>query len=247
MPDQDYVKLDPARMGFSYRGRLSNTDEATLQTALAQLKETIGSSWDRSIRKKEIFWLNIWQEDDPDEVIELADAALAEKLDELARRLAAEQSEPGAIVDGYGFIVNPIGSKGQVWHVDYTTDAAVIWVPVTAYTAHNATQYVTLPPDTPEDVLHDIASYVDEVDLDDISARVPHLGVHQMIAAPMSIVPMGRGTIHRGIPNMGKEHRIGFYVSVHYIEDYAANYPYPRDAGTEATIVVFGDTTRAAE
>jgi hypothetical protein len=247
MADRDYVKLDPARMGFTHRGRLGDEDAATLREALARLREATSKTWDRSIAKKEIFWLNVWQEDDPDEVIDLADAALAEKLHALARRLATEHAEPGALVDGYGFIVNPVGSKGQVWHVDYTTDAAVIWVPVTAYTAHNATQYVTLPADTPDDVLHDIASYVDEVDLDDVSARVPWLGVHQMIAAPMSIVPMGRGTIHRGVPNKGKEHRIGFYVSVHYIEDYAANYPYPRDAGTEATVVVFGDKTRAAE
>lgn len=243
MPDQDYVELDPAVMGFTYRGKVAPAGEAILARAFEVLKAGMGKSFDKQVKAGEIFWLNVWQDDDDSENMSLGDDALAADLDALARALAREHAEAGAIVDGYGFIINPVGSKGQVWHIDYTTDAAVVWVPVSRYTAHNATQFVTLPFDTPKGVLHDLAMCVDLVDLDALTRRVPHLRVQQVVAEPMSILFMGRGTIHRGVPNTDAEHRIGFYISVHYIEDHDANYPYPIDNGSERGVVVFMDET----
>ena len=142
-------------------------------------------------------------------------------------------------MDGYGFVVNPVGSKPQAWHVDYTTDAAAIWIPMTQFTEKNATQFITLPPDTPHEVLEGIASDVDSVDVDAIAKGVPHYHVQQIVAQPMSILYMERGTIHRGVANIGEDHRIAFYVSAHFIKNYDA-YPYYMDTSSEADVVVFG-------
>lgn len=239
--DLDYVKLDPRAMGFFDRGNLPEADRATLSEAFSTLKSAMGADYDRQVRAKEIFWLNVWQIDPRGDRLTLADRALDARLRALSERLLRDECEENAIMNGYGFIVNPVGSKGQVWHVDYTTDAAVLWIPVTAYTEYNATQFVTLPEDTPADVLEDIASYVDEVDLDDVCRRVPAVRINQFCAQPMRMLYMGRGTIHRGIPNAGAEDRIGFYVSMNFIRDYEKNYPYERDDGLETGIVTFED------
>ncbi len=134
----------------------------------------------------------------------------------------------------------PVGSKPQVWHVDYTTDAAAIWIPLTQFTDRNATQFITLPADTPEDALEAVASNVDHVDVDALARHVDHLQVHQIVAKPMSVLYMGRGTIHRGITNSGDDNRISFYISAHFIRDYAV-YPYVADERSEKAVVNFND------
>ncbi len=143
--------------------------------------------------------MNIWQEDDEGDAMELSDKRLAAELHAWCEKATGLYAETGAIMDGYGFVVNPVGSKPQVWHVDYTTDAAAIWIPLTQFTDRNATQFITLPADTPEDALEAVASNVDHVDVDALARQVDHLQVHQIVAKPMSVLYMGRGTIHRGI------------------------------------------------
>ncbi len=231
-------------MGFFHRGTLPDEDQRTLTEAFEQLKASMGVDYQRQTAAGEIFWLNVWQIDPNGERMSLADPALDQRLKNLSTGLRDKFCEAGAIMNGYGYIVNPVGSKGQVWHIDYTTDAAVLWIPVSPYTEHNATQFVRLPPNTPSEVLEDIASYVDEVDMDDVCRRVPLVEFCQIAAHPMEMLYMGRGTIHRGIPNTGDSDRIGFYVSVNFIKDYAANYPYERDTGLEASIVTFDEETQ---
>jgi len=78
--------------------------------------------------------------------------------------------------------------------------------------------------------LEQVASDVDEVDVDALARGVDYLIVQQVVAKPMSILYMGRGTIHRGIRNTGKDHRVAFFISVHFIKDYEKNYPYDSDS-----------------
>lgn len=239
MGDEKYMKLDPTRMGFRFLGAVPSEAQPILKRAFKALKRDMGPLWDEQLSKKEIFWLNVWQEEKEGDVMALSDEKIAQELDAWARAAVGEYCELAAIIDGYGFVVNPVGSRPQVWHVDYTTDAAAIWIPMTQFTEKNATQFISLPPDTPAEVLEGIASDVDNVDVGAIAKGVQHYTIQQIAAQPMSILYMERGTIHRGIANVGKDHRIAFYVSAHFIRNYE-NYPYYRDSTPESGVVVFG-------
>jgi hypothetical protein len=78
--------------------------------------------------------------------------------------------------------------------------------------------------------LERVASDVDEVDIDTLMRELDFLIVQQVVARPMSILYMERGTIHRGIPNTGEHDRVVFYISVHFIKDYDENYPYEQES-----------------
>jgi hypothetical protein len=246
MGDEKYVRLDPARMGFTFVGKAPAEQQSLLSRALQALQRDMGAAWDSQLAAKEIFWLNLWQHEDDieneDDIMRLSDEAVAEPLHQWCCRAVETYCEPGALIDGYGFVVNPVGSRRQMWHVDYTTDAAAIWIPITPFTENNATQFITLPANTPQAALDRVASVVDEVDVAALAREVDYLVVQQIIAKPMSVLYMGRGTIHRGISNSGDDHRIGFYISVHFIKDYAKNYPYQDTSIYEPSIAVFGTT-----
>lgn len=240
MNDRDYVKLQPALMGFRYVGTVPQEARPLLTRAYEDLKRGMGGKWDAQIAAREICWMNVWQEDDEGETMALSDKALADELHTWCAKATEAFAEKGAIMDGYGFVVNPIGSKPQAWHVDYTTDAAAIWIPLTQFTDRNATQFITLPETTPEAVLEQVASNVDEVDVAALARGVDHFQVHQIVAKPMSVLYMGRGTIHRGISNTGDDNRISFYISLHFIKDYDV-YPYKADERSEKAVVNFND------
>lgn len=240
MNDSDYVKLKPELMGFRYVGTVPQEARPLLTRAYDDLKRSMGAAWDQQIAAGEICWMNIWQEDEEGDVMALSDRALAQELHDWCLKASGQFAEQGAIMDGYGFVVNPVGSKPQAWHVDYTTDAAAIWIPLTQFTDRNATQFITLPETTPEHVLERVASNVDEVDFAALVRGVDHFEVHQIVAQPMSVLYMGRGTIHRGISNTGDDNRISFYVSLHFITDYSV-YPYDADERSERAVVNFND------
>ena len=240
MDDRDYVKLRPELMGFRYVGTVPQDARPLLTRAYEDLKRSMGARWDAQIAEKEICWMNVWQEDEEGDSMELSDKALAKELHDWCLKASEAFAEKGAIMDGYGFVVNPIGSKQQVWHVDYTTDAAAIWIPLTQFTDRNATQFITLPETTPEEALEKVASNVDAVDVDALARSVDHFQVHQIVARPMSVLYMGRGTIHRGISNSGDENRISCYISRHCIRDYSV-YPSYADARSEKAVVNFND------
>src|SRR5688500_16659210 len=64
MGDEKYIRLDPARMGFKFVGKVPTEQQSTLLRALEALKRDMGSAWDSQLAAKEIFWLNIWQHED---------------------------------------------------------------------------------------------------------------------------------------------------------------------------------------
>ena len=246
MGDKKYAKLDPDKMGFKYRGVVPRKRQAMLVAAFEALKRGMGAAWKSRLSEKEIFWLNVWQEEDGakdgGEMMNIPDPKIGKALDKWCRKAVRKYCEPKAIIDGYGFVINPRGSKKpQVWHVDYTTDVAVVWIPITPFTHKNAMQYLTLPSDTGRDVLERVASTVNRVDINTLGRGVDYLIVQQVIAKPMSVLYMGRGTIHRGIANTGRDHRVAFYITVHFIKDYEKNYPYRVAGLSEPGVATFED------
>ena len=234
MGDKKYVKLKPAKMGFEFLGVVKPKRRSMLVAAFETIKRDMGASWNSRLEGKEVFWLNIWQDEadieEDSDVMGISDPEIAKSLDKWSRKAALKYCGSNAIIDGYGFAVNPMGSEYQPWHIDYATDCANVFIPITPHTEKNAMQYITLPPDTPEDVLEQVASDTDKVDIDALERGVDYLIVQQVIAKPMSVLLMGRGTIHRGVPNTGEDQRVTFYISVHYIKDYDKNYPYDSDS-----------------
>jgi hypothetical protein len=247
LKDRAYARLDPAMMGVKHYGLLSPKRQALLLDCLECLKRQIGATWNEHLDAKKIFWFNIWPDDDEDdepdtdaEYLTLQDRNLGKALHRWCRSLARKYCEPHAILDGYGFLINPAGSQEyQPWHIDNTTDAAVMWITISPYTEKNGFQYLSLRNDTPADVLEEVAENVDVIDYEMLTRRVKGISRHQLIAEPMSIFYVGRGTIHRGIPNTSGEHRIGFTLSYHFIKDFDKNYPYPDSGELESAISTF--------
>jgi len=246
MGDKKYVKLNPKNMGVTFLGVLPPKRQSLLLDTLRILKRAMRAGWASRLAAKEIFWLNLWQDEDDieddSEIMAISDQKIAKALDKWCRKATRKFCGRRAILDGYGFVVNPLGSQHQLWHGDYTTDAAVVWIPITPFTDKNAVQCITLPQDTPKAILEAIASNVDEVDVNMVAHGVDYLIVQQMVAPPMSVLYMGRGTIHRGVPNTGREHRIAFFLSVHFIKDYDKNYPYKSHGleSSEPGVAIFG-------
>jgi hypothetical protein len=231
--DEQYVKLNPGRMGFEFRGTLALAEQSMLRDAFESAKKSMGSRrWNYRLRAKKIFWINLWQEDEEEietrrGAVTIADPGLAKALARWSRQAVRKYCEPKAIIDGYGFIVNPRGTRQyQPWHLDISTDAAILVIPLTPFTDKNATEYITLPSNTPASALERVARDADEIDVRALTRKIDGVVVRQAIADPMSVLYMGRGTIHRGVPNTGEEDRIAFFISVHFIKDYARNYPY---------------------
>lgn len=120
----------------------------------------------------------------------------------------------GAELDGYGFIVNPVGSRTQPWHVDYTLDYSTLFIPLSPLTPGNGMQHLVLPSSLAADAHARAIADLDRVDIDDLLLHSDYVSVRQLLAPPFSIIKLGFGAIHRGIANTESFNRIVFYVSV---------------------------------
>jgi hypothetical protein len=162
--------------------------------------------------QREIHWINLWQRSDP------ADALAVDGVEQLStwsRELAAiHYAGEDAEFDGFGFIVNPVGSATQLWHIDYAHDYSTIFVPLTALTPQNAMQYLVLPRSLPPAVLARATADRDRVDFQEIVAHADYVSVRQLVTRPFAMFRLDFGVVHRGIANTEKSPRIMFWLSV---------------------------------
>lgn len=203
---------DDSPAGMICLGLVAEPQQALLRGVLETGREKLATAWATSAAKREIFWINLWQRSSEEEPIAVAGAA---ELDRWARELVDRAyAGQGVVLDGYGFIINPVNSKTQPWHVDYTMDYSTIFIPLSKLTTQNCTQYAVLPPHTPSDVLEKAFADLDVIDLDGLVAACDYVSVRQLLVRPFSIVKMDFGTLHRGIANTGDFERIMFWISV---------------------------------
>src|SRR5262249_13564919 len=88
--------------------------------------------------RKQIFWVNLWQRSGEGKK---PGVARIDELDAWVRQLTKSiYAGEDIILDGYGFMVNPTGTKSQPWHVDYALDDATLYVPMSPLTPDNAIQ-----------------------------------------------------------------------------------------------------------
>jgi len=93
--------------------------------------------WAAGLARREVFWMNIWQRSGDAGKLPVE---RVEELDAWSRQMALLYGTD-VLLDGYGLIVNPVGSKAQEWHIDYTDDYGTIFIPLTESRPENALQY----------------------------------------------------------------------------------------------------------
>lgn len=197
--------------GMAVLGRLGEAQQVMLTECVGDLRERLSAEWLASAAKREIFWVNLWQKYDTAETIDARNkAAILLWCRQLGLdRFAGEKAE----LDGFGFIVNPIGSSTQPWHLDYTQHYATIFIPLTRLTPENSVQYIWLPATVRETFEEQLGKNPDAVDFDALAAETNVVNVRQLIAPPFSMIRMDFGTIHRGVANTGDFDRIMFFAS----------------------------------
>lgn len=184
-------------------GPLPPADRSLLADLEAICRERYAAAWAAGAARGETFWINLWQRSGGAAPADLPGIAA---VDAWARALALRAfPAPGTVVDGYGLIVNPPGSRAQVWHVDYRLDYGTVFVPLTPLSPANATQWLALPPGVPPARLAPHLADLDAIDLDRLVADLGPVEVRQTIAPPFTALRMGCGTIHRAVANAGGE------------------------------------------
>lgn len=117
------------------------------------------------------------------------------------------------VVLGYGFLVNPNGTKkGQPFHVDYSGTDSSIYVPLTHLTHENAMQYV--PHKIARTPIPTFAAGIERAQDMLETEGVDMMEVRQIICKPYALLHMLPGTIHRGIPNTSGYDRSLFWITV---------------------------------
>ncbi|MBI3744405.1 MAG: hypothetical protein HY261_09005 [Chloroflexi bacterium] len=187
-------------------GTLADEERRMLLDALEASRARHADEWPARRAAGEIFWLNVWQRTDGASIRDLP-------LDRWVRQLIARYYRDEAVLlDGYGFVLNPAGSRTQAWHLDYSEHYSNLLVPITPLTPQNATQYIALPASLPEHVYRRAIADTDVVDVPLLEAHGATIA--QLAAEQFAIVKMDFGTVHRGIANRGSDDRAMFYVSV---------------------------------
>ena len=198
--------------GLTVHGRLSAGDEALLRAAYDESTALLASELRESLGQRKVFWINLWQRSSPAERTPITNAA---EVDAFSRTLAERVYGAGtAEFDGFGWIINPVGSQVQEWHIDYTHDYSTIFIPLSPLTPLNSLQYVVLPEDLSGAVYDAATADLDNVDVNRLCRESPWVSVRQLIAPPFSVIAMDFGAIHRGIANTGGYDRVMFWISV---------------------------------
>lgn len=197
---------DDGAAGLRHCGLVPEAVRELLKGARHEVLRRLSDECESARQAGRIFWINVWQRSGSGERMPIG------RIDELdswcretARRLYAGEAVE---IDGYGLIVNPIGSQAQDWHIDYTQGYSTIFIAMSEITAENALQYVVCP--EPPRELPDL----DRIDLRALARIYPWLSVRQLLAAEWSLVRMDFGAIHRGVANTGSHDRIMFWISV---------------------------------
>jgi hypothetical protein len=146
-PPADRQALAPD--GFELLGTVPPAQQTLLAEIFASTVRLLQPRWEASLARQQIFWVNLWQRSGDGETLSVA---RIDELDAWVRQLMQTlYAGQDIALDGYGFMVNPRGTKSQPWHVDYALDYATIYIPISRLTPDNAIQYLVLPPTLPAD------------------------------------------------------------------------------------------------
>eukprot|EP00195_Chlamydomonas_chlamydogama_P016872 CAMPEP_0202890060 /NCGR_PEP_ID=MMETSP1392-20130828/578_1 /ASSEMBLY_ACC=CAM_ASM_000868 /TAXON_ID=225041 /ORGANISM="Chlamydomonas chlamydogama, Strain SAG 11-48b" /LENGTH=265 /DNA_ID=CAMNT_0049573545 /DNA_START=219 /DNA_END=1016 /DNA_ORIENTATION=+ len=219
--------------GFIAYDVLPKVDQERLKSIFQAYTDMHGSSCRQEEGKGTVFWVNLWQQADGQPPMELPGAQelhgfVQELVSTYYRDCKDGEDAQLPMLDGYGFTLNPPGSKAQFFHIDYNMGYSNLFVPLNALTVDNSTQYIVLPHGTPKELIDEALSDMRNVQLSpftDTARGGLGYSARQRVAPPFSVLRMEPGTIHRGIACNGPETRILFYVSVQHGTERAAQEP----------------------
>jgi phosphatidylglycerophosphate synthase len=205
-PPREAAVYEDGRQAFRHCGMLPEEARELLLCSTRSAFARLGAECAASNAQGKIYWINIWQRSGSGEKLPVA---RVKELDAWARDLVDRHyGGEDAELDGYGLIVNPVGSRAQEWHIDYTRDYSTIFIPMSELTPENTLQYVVLP--SPPGSIEN----PDRVDLNAIARSAEWVSIRQLLAPEWSLLRMDFGAIHRGIANTGSHDRNMFWISV---------------------------------
>lgn len=205
------AEYDDGPAGVALLGSVPVAQARRLADCLAELKETLKDEWRASAEKREIFWINLWQKNANSPTVSARDKDAIRAWSEELGKTSFDGER--VYFDGCGFIVNPVGSAVQPWHLDYSEHYATLFIPMTKLTPQNSLQYVWLQETKRAYILELVAKNPDVIEADILANESGFLNIRQLIAPPLSLIRMDFGAIHRGVANTGDFERIMFFAS----------------------------------
>lgn len=210
-PSQPPVLFHDGPTGVALLGVLAAPERELLQSVYRASLLRLKDEWKQSLAGKDTFWINLWQRSGDGEKMPIA---RIDELDAWARGMAdSAYPEDSVELDGYGWMINPIGSRAQEWHIDYTLDYSNLLIPLARLTVHNCTQYLVLPSALSGETWSRATADLDRVDIEYLVDHCDYVSVRQLIVKPFSIIKLGFQVIHRAVGNTGDFHRPVFWIA----------------------------------
>lgn len=150
-----------------------------------------------------VFWINLYQlnrESIKIKDFELLASIHIKNLVSWTHSFVNEKFQMSLKVARIQFIVNPINSRPQRWHIDYNNDFSAIFIPLVELDCNNSPQFISFPAEGEVDLNKAIIN-PHNVDLNNISPGDDSYYSSQVCCGAFSILYMEPGTIHRGVGN----------------------------------------------
>ncbi|HVH45055.1 MAG TPA: hypothetical protein VM925_22030 [Labilithrix sp.] len=211
MPWSNSEAAPTSRDGLSVLRLLTPLEQDLLRAVYTESAARLATEWANQCGAREIFWINLWQRTGGAPPLPLDRGA---ELDAWVRSVATDHYDAEIDLDGYGFVINPPGSRTQAWHLDYSLDYSSLLVPLSPLTPNNAPQYLVLPSSLPLEAYRQAIIDPDVVDLGVLLDAADCVSIRQLIAKPFNVLKLDFGTIHRGISNTEPRERVMFWISV---------------------------------
>lgn len=199
--------------GFIHYKSLSNEYKNLIENCYEEIQLKLNDKYQRAILKCEVFWINLWKRTGiSTEKIQLKEN---EKLNHMVKQLIEKYYHSNTVIlDGYGYILNPMNSRSQPFHIDYTLEYSSLFIPLVPLSVDNAIQYIIPSSSIDLDLFREATKNQDRINMKLLLENENYYSVRQCIANPFTVLKMDFGTIHRAVSNQETYHRPMFYISV---------------------------------
>ncbi|UJR34859.1 hypothetical protein I4U23_027638 [Adineta vaga] len=205
--------FDSYQGGFIHYKVVSNKNKILLENSYEELQFILKDRYELALSNYEVFWINLWKRTG-----NLTENILLKNQDQLNTMvnefIQTYYHLNTVLLDGYGYILNPINSHAQVFHIDYTLTYSTLFIPLVPLSVDNATQYLIPSLNIDPKLFAEATKNFDKINVDLLLQDQNYYSVRQCIANPFTVLKMDFGTIHRAISNQGTYHRVMFYISV---------------------------------
>ncbi|CAF1189301.1 unnamed protein product [Rotaria sp. Silwood1] len=199
--------------GFVHYKPLLDEYKKLIETCYEDLKFILKDKYELALSKREVFWINLWKRTgvQTEEIIYKNRHELEKMVHSLMEKYYHSNT---VLLDGYGYLLNPINSKTQPFHIDYNCDYSSLFIPLVPLSADNSVQYIIPSPFIDSDLFREATKNCDKINVSLLLKNQNYYSVRQCISNSFVVLKMDFGTIHRAISNHDTYHRPMFYISV---------------------------------